>query len=251
MPPDLRNHLEPTGGDTPASRAASSLERPVAIAAQNRTSSSRRAESGRPGECNLFRPDRSDRRLRTVIATSYARVLRRPIELAQSTSIGFGAEVRGPDDRNTGDILKNVEPEDLRRFGMIPELVGRLPVIATLTELDVAALVTILTEPRNALIRQFQHLFEMEGVRLEFSDGALKMIAETAIGRRIGARGLRSIVEGVLLETMFELPDLDGLEEVAIDRKTVQRRRKPRYSYADRRQDPGSNVPRRRRSRSE
>ena len=89
MPPDLRNHLEPTGGDTPASRAASSLERPVAIAAQNRTSSSRRAESGRPGECNLLRPDRSDRRLRTVIATSYARVLRRPIELAQYVSIKY------------------------------------------------------------------------------------------------------------------------------------------------------------------
>ena len=89
MPPDLRNHLEPTGGDTPASRAASSLERPVAIAAQNRTSSSRRAESGRPGECNLLRPDRSDRRLRTVIVTSYARVLRRPIELAQYVSIKY------------------------------------------------------------------------------------------------------------------------------------------------------------------
>ena len=103
------------------------------------------------------------------------------VERSQSTSIGFGAEVRGPDDRNTGDILKNVEPEDLRRFGMIPELVGRLPVIATLTELDVAALVTILTEPRNALIRQFQHLFEMEGVQLTFSDGALKMIAETRV----------------------------------------------------------------------
>ena len=133
---------------------------------------------------------------------------------------------------------------------MIPELVGRLPVIATLTELDVAGLVTILTEPRNALITQFQHLFEMEGVRLKFSDGALKMIAETAIGRRIGARGLRSIVEDVLLETMFELPDLDGLEEVAIDRKTVERRRKPRYSYSDRRQDPGSSAPLRRRSGS-
>ncbi len=172
------------------------------------------------------------------------------VERSQSTSIGFGAEVRDPDDRNAGDILKNVEPEDLRRFGMIPELVGRLPVIATLTELDVAALVTILTEPRNALIRQFQHLFEMEDVRLKFSDGALKMIAETAIGRRIGARGLRSIVEGVLLETMFELPDLDGLEEVAIDRKTVERRRKPRYSYSDRRQDLGSSVPLLRRSGS-
>ena len=94
MPPDLRNHLEPTGGDTPASRAASSLERPVAIAAQNRTSSSRRAESGRPGECNLLRPDRSDRRLRTVIATSYARVLRRPIELAQYCSIDYQAVLR-------------------------------------------------------------------------------------------------------------------------------------------------------------
>ncbi len=172
------------------------------------------------------------------------------VERSQSTSIGFGAEVRGPDDRNSGDILKNVEPEDLRRFGMIPELVGRLPVIATLTELDVAALVAILTEPRNALIKQFRHLFEMEGVRLEFSDGALRMIAETAIGRRMGARGLRSIVEDVLLETMFELPDLDGLEEVAIDRKTVERRRKPRYSYADRRRDLGSSVPLRRRSRS-
>ena len=97
MPPDLRNHLEPTGGDTPASRAASSLERPVAIAAQNRTSSSRRAESGRPGECNLLRPDRSDRRLRTVIATSYARVLRRPIELAQYCSIDYQAVLRKHD----------------------------------------------------------------------------------------------------------------------------------------------------------
>ncbi len=172
------------------------------------------------------------------------------VERSQSTSIGFGAEVRGPDDRNTGDILKDVEPEDLRRFGLIPELVGRLPVIATLTDLDVAALVAILTEPRNALIKQFQRLFEMEGVRLEFSDGALGMIAETAIGRKIGARGLRSIVEDVLLETMFELPDLEGLKEVAIDRKTVQRRRKPRYTYADRRPKLGSSVPLHRRSRS-
>ena len=172
------------------------------------------------------------------------------VERSQSTSIGFGAEVRGPDDRNTNDVLKNVEPEDLRRFGMIPELVGRLPVIATLTDLDVAALVAILTEPRNALIKQFQRLFEMEGVRLEFSDGALGMIAETAIGRKIGARGLRSIVEDVLLETMFELPDLEGLKEVAIDRKTVQRRRKPRYTYADWRPKLGSSVPLHRRSRS-
>jgi ATP-dependent Clp protease ATP-binding subunit ClpX len=172
------------------------------------------------------------------------------VERTQSTSIGFGAEVRGPDDRNTDDVLKNVEPEDLRRFGLIPELVGRLPVIATLTELDVAALVNILTEPKNALIKQYQHLFEMEGVRLEFSSGALRMVAETAIKRRIGARGLRSIVEGVLLETMFELPDLEGLKEVAVDRKTVERRRKPRYSYSDRRRDPGSSVPLRRRSGS-
>ncbi len=172
------------------------------------------------------------------------------VERSLSTSIGFGAEVRGPDDRNSGDILKNVEPEDLRRFGMIPELVGRLPVIATLTELDVAALVAILTEPRNALIKQFRHLVEMECVRLEFSEGALRMIAETAIGRRMGARGLRSIVEDVRLETMFELPDLDGLEEVAIDRKTVERRRKPRYSDADRRRDLGSSVPLSRRSGS-
>ena len=155
----------------------------------------------------------------------------------EGTSIGFGAEVRSPDDRDTGEILRRVEPEDLRTFGLIPELVGRLPVIVALTDLDEDALVEILTKPRNALVKQYQRLFEMEDVQLGFSNNALRSIAKMAIGRMSGARGLRAILEGILLETMFELPDLDGVAEIAIDRTTVEGSRKPRHIYAEKRRD--------------
>ena len=124
----------------------------------------------------------------------------------QGTSIGFGAEVRAPEERKTGEILQDLEPEDLLKFGLIPEFVGRLPVVATLDDLDEEALVDILTKPKNALVKQYQRLFEMEDVRLEFTDEAMKAIAHKAIARKTGARGLRSIMEAILLEPMFELP---------------------------------------------
>ncbi len=153
------------------------------------------------------------------------------------SAIGFGADVRGPDERPTGDILRDVEPEDLLKFGLIPEFVGRLPVIATLDDLDEEALVQILVEPKNALVKQYQRLFEMEDVRLTFSDSALASIAEKAVERKTGARGLRSIMEDILLETMFDLPGLDGVEEVVINKEVAQDNVRPLYIYADRRDD--------------
>jgi ATP-dependent Clp protease ATP-binding subunit ClpX len=136
-------------------------------------------------------------------------------------SMGFGAEVTGPDARQTGELLAEVEPDDLLKFGLIPEFVGRLPVVATLADLDEAALVKILIEPKNALVKQYQKLFEMEDVRLTLTDDALKAIAKKAILRKTGARGLRSIMEIILLETMFELPSLHGVEEVVINKEVV------------------------------
>src|SRR6187431_881621 len=128
----------------------------------------------------------------------------------QGKSIGFGAHVAAPEDRRQGETLKSTEPEDLLKFGLIPEFVGRLPVIATLEDLDTEALVKILREPKNALVKQYQRLFDMENVGLQFTDDALHAIAKKAILRKTGARGLRSIMEGILLETMFELPSFDG-----------------------------------------
>ena len=133
----------------------------------------------------------------------------------------------GPDERQTGEILRDVEPEDLLKFGLIPEFVGRLPVVATLSDLDEAALIEILTKPKNALVKQYQRLFEMEDVRLEFADEALKGIAHKAIARKTGARGLRSIMEGILLDPMFELPGLQGVEEIMINKEVVEGRAKP------------------------
>ncbi|EWY42109.1 ATP-dependent protease [Skermanella stibiiresistens SB22] len=155
----------------------------------------------------------------------------------RGTSIGFGADVRGPDERQTGAILRDVEPEDLLKFGLIPEFVGRLPVVATLSDLDEAALMEILTKPKNALVKQYQRLFEMEDVRLEFADDALKGIAHKAIARKTGARGLRSIMEGILLDPMFELPGLQGVEEIMINKEVVEGRAKPLYIYSERRGD--------------
>ena len=152
----------------------------------------------------------------------------------RTTSIGFGANVVGPEDRRTGDILQNVEPEDLLKFGLIPEFVGRLPVVATLDDLDEDALVDILTKPKNALVKQYQRLFEMEDVRLELTDEALRGVAQKAIARKTGARGLRSIMESILLDTMFDLPSLEGVEEVVISREVVEGSARPLYIYADR-----------------
>ena len=145
----------------------------------------------------------------------------------KGTSIGFGADVRGPEDRSTGEILKHVEPEDLLKFGLIPEFVGRLPVIATLRDLDIAALVQILSEPKNALVKQYQKLFELEDVELTFTEDALQAIAEKAIARKTGARGLRSIVEGILLDTMFDLPSMEGVSEVVVDKDVIEGRKEP------------------------
>ncbi len=150
----------------------------------------------------------------------------------RGTSIGFGAEVHDPDERRTGKVLEEVEPEDLVKFGLIPEFIGRLPVLATLEDLDEPALVTILTEPKNALVKQYQRLFEMENVSLTFSDDALIAVARKAIQRKTGARGLRSIMEAILLDTMFELPNLRGVEEVAISAEVVEGRAKPFYVHA-------------------
>ena len=157
-------------------------------------------------------------------------------------AVGFGADVRAPDDRKTGDILQAVEPEDLLKFGLIPEFVGRLPVVATLTDLDKVALIEILEKPKNALIKQYERLFAMEDVTLTFSKDALGAIANKAIARKTGARGLRSILESILLEPMFELPSLDGVEEVVINSEVVEGRAQPLHIYADRLGDIGSNA---------
>ena len=152
----------------------------------------------------------------------------------KGSNIGFGADVRGPDDRETGTILRDVEPEDLLKFGLIPEFVGRLPVIATLEDLDESALVEILTKPKNALVKQYQRLFEMEDVKLSFTDGALESIASKAVERKTGARGLRSIMENILLDTMFELPGMEGVEESVINRETVEEKGMPLLIYSER-----------------
>ncbi len=155
----------------------------------------------------------------------------------RTTSIGFGASVIAEDERRTGELLKIVEPEDLLRFGLIPEFIGRVPVLATLEDLDEGALVQILTEPKNALVKQYQRLFEMEDLQLTFSEEALHGIARRAIERKTGARGLRSIMEGILLDTMFELPELDGVEEIVISPEVVEGQAKPLKIYAERSPD--------------
>jgi len=150
--------------------------------------------------------------------------------------------VAGPDDRKTGEIFCEVEPEDLLKYGLIPEFVGRLPVVATLEDLDEAALKRILTEPKNALVKQYQRLFEMESVDLTLADEALAAISRKAIDRKTGARGLRSIMEGILLDTMFDLPSLEGVEEVVISKEVVEGTARPLYIYADRAGDAGASA---------
>ena len=161
----------------------------------------------------------------------------------RGTAIGFGADVRSAEDQKTGEILRRLEPEDLLKFGLIPEFIGRLPVLATLEDLDEKSLVQILLKPKNALVKQYQRLFEMEGVKLELLDDALTSIATKAIAHKTGARGLRSIMEGILLDVMFELPNYDdGVEEVVINRDVVEGNVKPLLIYADRREDIGTSA---------
>ena len=157
-------------------------------------------------------------------------------------AIGFGADVRAPDERKTGEILREVEPEDLLGFGLIPEFVGRLPVIATLDDLEADALVEILIKPKNALVKQYEKLFDMESVSLSFTDDALSAVAHKAIARKTGARGLRSILEGILLDPMFDLPSYDSVEEVVINREVVEGRAQPLLIYSDRLEDASSSA---------
>jgi ATP-dependent Clp protease ATP-binding subunit ClpX len=149
----------------------------------------------------------------------------------KGSGIGYGAEVRSSDERRMGAILREVEPEDLLKFGLIPEFIGRLPVVATLDDLDEGVLMEILTKPKNALIKQYGRLFEMEGVKLTFTEEALKSVAARAIVRKTGARGLRSIMEQILLNTMFDLPGLDGVEEVVVNREVAESRANPLYIH--------------------
>ena len=151
----------------------------------------------------------------------------------EKTSIGFGAEVRSPSDRDVGELFREVEPEDLIKFGLIPELVGRLPVVATLDELREDALIQILIEPKNALIKQYQTLFAMENVELEIRPAALTAIAKKAIKRKTGARGLRSILEQALLDTMFDLPGLSNVTKVVLDESAINGDGRPLLIYGE------------------
>ncbi len=152
----------------------------------------------------------------------------------RGSAIGFGADVRDEDTRETGEMLESLEPEDLLKYGLIPEFIGRLPVIATLSDLDEDSLVAILTEPKNALVKQYQRLFELEDVVLKFTPEALKAVASRAIERKTGARGLRSIMEDILLDTMFDLPGFEDLEEVVVNEDTVLRGCEPLRVFGDR-----------------
>ena len=158
----------------------------------------------------------------------------------ESKSIGFGADVGGPDSRKIGDIISDVEPQDLLKFGLIPEFVGRLPVVATLNDLNIDAMIQILTEPKNALVKQFKKLFELESVKLTFTEEALKRIAKKAIKRKTGARALRSILEKILLESMFDLPSLHSVEEVVVNEDSVDKDSEPLLIYSESSEKPAS-----------
>ena len=145
----------------------------------------------------------------------------------KGTSIGFGADVKNTQDKKTGEWMKNLEPEDLLKYGLIPEFIGRLPMIATLDDLDEKSLIKILQEPKNSLTKQYQELFKLDGAKLIFKDNALKEIAQKAISKKTGARGLRSILENILLKTMYDLPSQDNIEEVIVDASSVKGQTQP------------------------
>jgi len=150
----------------------------------------------------------------------------------KGTSIGFGAEVRTADDKKTGEIIKTLEPEDLLKYGLIPEFIGRMPIVATLEDLDEESLVKILKEPKNSLLKQYQQIFRFEGVKLIFKDEALLEIAKKSITKKTGARGLRTILESLLLKTMFDLPSQENVKEVIIDRNVVLGEKEPIVVYS-------------------
>ena len=158
----------------------------------------------------------------------------------KGSAMGFGADVRDEDERGVGEIFTDLEPEDLLKFGLIPEFVGRLPVIATLEDLDEDALVTILTKPKNALVKQYQRLFELEDAQLSFTDDALSAIAKRAILRKTGARGLRSILEDILLDTMFDLPGMENVAEVVVNEEAVSADANPLMIYSDAKKEEAS-----------
>src|SRR5574343_446694 len=149
------------------------------------------------------------------------------------SGIGFGAEVQSKDERKAAELFREVEPEDLIKFGIIPELIGRMPVVATLGELTEDAMIQILTEPKNALVKQYQQLLSMDGVELEIRPAALHAIARKALARKTGARGLRSILEESLLDTMFELPAQEGVQKVVLDESTIEENAKPLLVYRE------------------
>ena len=148
-----------------------------------------------------------------------------------SGGLGFGADIKKKEERKIGDILKEVQPEDLLKFGLIPEFIGRLPVIATLDELDEDALVQILKEPKNALVKQYQKLFEMEGVKLQFTEGALRAIAREAMRRESGARGLRAILENIMLDIMYEIPSKGNVKECIVSEDVILKGESPILVY--------------------
>jgi ATP-dependent Clp protease ATP-binding subunit ClpX len=150
----------------------------------------------------------------------------------KGTSIGFGAEVRSADDKKTGEIIKTLEPEDLLKYGLIPEFIGRMPIVATLEDLDEQSLVKILKEPKNSLLKQYQQIFRFEGVKLIFKEEALLEIAKKAITKKTGARGLRTILESLLLKTMFDLPSQENVKEVIIDRSVLLGEKEPIVVYS-------------------
>jgi ATP-dependent Clp protease ATP-binding subunit ClpX len=150
----------------------------------------------------------------------------------KGTAIGFGAEVKSSDDKKIGEWMKTLEPEDLLRYGLIPEFIGRLPIIATLEDLDEKSLIKILQVPKNSLIKQYQELFKLEGAKLTFKESAIKEIAVKAISKKTGARGLRSILESILLKTMFDLPSLENVEEVIVDLGAAKGHSQPIMVYS-------------------
>ncbi|MDP1957727.1 MAG: ATP-dependent Clp protease ATP-binding subunit ClpX, partial [Rhodocyclaceae bacterium] len=160
---------------------------------------------------------------------------------SEKSGIGFGAQVKSKENVSVSETLSHVEPDDLVKYGLIPELIGRLPVVANLTELDEAALMQILIEPKNALIKQYHKLFAMEGVELEVRPSALQAIAKKAVKRKTGARGLRSIMENVLLDTMFELPSLSNVTKVVVDENMIESGSQPLLIYADQPKVSGAN----------
>ena len=155
----------------------------------------------------------------------------------KGSSIGFGAKVKSIEDKKTGEWIKSLEPEDLLKYGLIPEFIGRLPITATLEDLDEKSLIKILQEPKNSLIKQYQELFKLEGVKLNFKDNAIKEVAIKAIKKKTGARGLRSILENVLLKTMFDIPSLDNVSEVIVDVSSVKGETQPIIVHSKNKQD--------------